>query len=199
MADKGWLYDPRVRSGYYPSPRWLTLARVVADAEPSPDAALSLVARIADLTGETTGIGTLAGTSAIFLHVVESRQSVRYFAEVGDRVPVHASSVGRAILAQHSTEERASIYRKIKFEQFSDTTPMSADSIEDELSSATDRGYHQSSSEYIADLAGVGLPLPLGSRRLSIVVAGPTSRCFTRRPAIAEIMQRAIADHPIAL
>jgi IclR family acetate operon transcriptional repressor len=76
---------------------------------------------------------------------------------------------------------------------------MSADSIEDELSSAADRGYHQSSSEYIADLAGVGVPLPLGSRRLSIVVAGPTSRCFTRRPAIAEIMQRAIADHPIAL
>lgn len=197
MAEKGWLYEPRVRSGYYPSPRWLTLARVVADAEPLPASAFALVSRIADLIGETTGIGTLAGTSSIFLHVVESRQSVRYFAEVGDRVPVHASSVGRAILAQHTLEERKSIYRKIRFEQFSDTTPMSAEAIEAELSAAAARGYHQSSSEYIADLAGVAFPLPLGSRRLSIVVAGPTSRCFTRRPEIAAMMRQAIDSQSI--
>lgn len=192
IADKGWLYEPRARSGYYPSPRWLTIAKTVAGAEPLPEAILALVSEIADQTGETTAVAALAGTSAIFLHVVESTKSVRYFAEVGDRVPVHASSVGRAILAQHSPEERRAIYRKIKFEQFSETTPMSTDSIEAELKDAAKRGYHQSSSEYIADLAGVALPLQLGSRQLSIVVAGPTSRCLERRPVTATLMRKAL-------
>jgi DNA-binding IclR family transcriptional regulator len=113
IADKGWLYEPRARNGYYPSPRWLMLARAVADAEPLPDAAHALVTEIADQTGETTGVAALAGTSAIFLDVVESTHSVRYFAQIGDRVPVHASSVGRAILEQHSPEERKAIYRKV--------------------------------------------------------------------------------------
>jgi DNA-binding IclR family transcriptional regulator len=192
LADKGWLYEPRARSGYYPSPRWLTVARAVVEAAPLPDAAHALVAAIAEETGETTAIAALAGTSVIFLDVVESRQSVRYFAQVGDRVPVYASSVGRAILAQHSPEERRTIYRKIRFEQFSDTTPMSPETIEAEIATAQTRGYHQSSSEFIADLAGVSLPLPIGSRQLSIVVAGPTSRCLARRPTTAAIMHEAV-------
>ncbi len=198
MADKGWLYEPRLRAGYYPSPRWLKLARIVAEAEPLPEAVHALVIRIADETGETTAVGTLAGTSAIFLDVVESRHSVRYFAEVGERVPVHASSAGRAILAQYSADERRAIYRRIRFEQFSDTTPMSEERIEAELATAARRGYHQSSSEYIPDLAGVALPLPLNGRRLSIVVAGPTSRCLERRPKTAEIMIKALHDLHVA-
>ena len=188
IAEKGWLYEPQARSGYYPSPRWLTLAQSVADAEPLPDIARALATEIADRTGETTAIAALAGTFAIFLHVVESRQSVRYFAEVGDRVPVHASSVGRAILSQRSPAERQAIYRKISFEPFSQTTPTSAEMVEAELQAAAERGYHHSASEYIADLAGVALPLPLHGRHLSIVVAGPTSRCLTRRPQTAAIM-----------
>jgi DNA-binding IclR family transcriptional regulator len=192
VAEKGWLYEPRQRGGYYPSPRWLALARIVADAEPLPEAAHGLIARIARETGETTAVAALAGTSAIFLDVVESQQPVRYFAKIGDRVPIHASSVGRAILAQHSPEERQAIYRRINFERFSDTTPMSAERIEADLQDAAARGYHQSASEYIPDLAGVALPLPIGPRRLSIVVAGPTSRCLDRRPQTAAAMIRAL-------
>ena len=195
IAEKGWLYEPRVRGGYYPTPRWLTLARTVADAEPLPEAAHALAAEIADRTGETTAIGALAGTFVIFLDVIESTQSVRYFAQVGDRVPVYASSVGRAILAQLSVDERRAIYRKIKFESFSATTPMSAEIIESELHAAEERGFHQSSSEYIPDLAGVSLSLPIGPRQLSIVVAGPTSRCLERRPITAAIMKEVILHY----
>lgn len=194
VAEKGWLYEPRQRGGYYPSPRWLALARIVADAEPLPEAAHGLIARIARETGETTAVAALAGTSAIFLDVVESQQPVRYFAKIGDRVPIHASSVGRAILAQHSPEERQAIYRRINFERFSDTTPMSAERIEADLQEAAARGYHQSASEYIPDLAGVALPLPIGPRRLSIVVAGPTSRCLERRPQTAAAMIKALDE-----
>ena len=194
IAEKGWLYEPQARSGYYPSPRWLTLAQSVADAEPLPEIARALATEISDKTGETTAIAALAGTFAIFLHVVESTQSVRYFAQVGDRVPVHASSVGRAILSQRSLAERQAIYRKISFEPFSQTTPTSAEMVEAELQAAAERGYHQSSSEYIADLAGVALPLPLHARHLSVVVAGPTSRCLAKRPQTAgmikEILKR---------
>ena len=199
IADKGWLYEPRVRSGYYPTPRWLMLAQTVADAEPLPEGARALVTEVANETGETTAIAALAGTSAIFLVVVESRQSVRYFAEVGDRIPVHASSVGRAILAQHSPEERQAIYRKIKFEPFTATTPLSAEAIEADLHEAAQRGYHQSSSEYISDLAGVALALQLGARRLSIVVAGPTSRCLERRAVTAATIQQVLRRHSAKL
>jgi len=84
------------------------------------------------------------------------------------------------------------VYRKLVFEKYSDTTPMGIEQIETELRAVSERGYHQSHSEFIPDLAGVSFPIAFASKRLSIVAAGPVSRCLERRPEIARIMASAI-------
>lgn len=192
LVTKGYFYEPWARGGYYPSPRWLAITQAIGDNDPLPDELRRLADDIAAETGETTAIGSASGLHVIFLHARESRQPIRYFAEVGTRVPIHASSAGRAILGQMSKGERDALYRKLPFEKYSGTTPMSIESIEAELRAAAERGYHQSDSEYIPDLAGVALPLSAGGKRLSIVVAGPVSRCLERRPDTAAIMLAAI-------
>jgi len=45
----------------------------------------------------------------------------------------------------------------------------------------------------------VSLSLPIGPRQLSIIVAGPTSRCLERRPLIAAIMKEAILHYQSVL
>lgn len=192
LVDKGFLYEPQPRKGYYPTPRWLALSQEVSHAEPLPPRFAELADGLARETGETTAISAPAGTTAIFVHVAESQQPVRYFAQVGDRVPIQASSAGRALLEQHSAAEREAIYRKIRFEAYSRTSPTSPEAVEQELSAAKRRGYHQSNAEYTPDLAGVALPLP-GPRRLSIVVVGPVSRCLNKRPETAAIMRKRLA------
>lgn len=180
------------RGGDYPSPRWQSVVHTITESDPLPDALRDLADEIAARTGETTAVGSASGLPVIFLYVRESNQPIRYFAEVGTRVPIHASSAGRAILAQMAPREREPLYRKLVFEKYSDTTPMSIDGIESELRAAAQRGYHQSNSEYIPDLAGVSFPISVGAKRLSIVMAGPVSRCLDRRPDIARIMAESI-------
>ncbi|CAM3731138.1 IclR family transcriptional regulator [Bordetella tumulicola] len=192
LASKGYLYEPRARGGYYPSPQWAATIAPIADADPLPEALLQLAKEVAQETGETTAIGACAGTHVMFVHVAESSQPIRYFAQVGSRVPIHASSAGRAILVQYSQQERQSIYRKIEFQRYTDTTPMSIDEVESEIRHSVERGYFQSHAEYLPDLVGVSLALPVQSRKLSIVVAGPISRCESRRLLTAEILQRGL-------
>lgn len=194
LADRGYFYEPVARGGYFPSPRWQSVVQAISENDPLPVAVVDLVDTIAARTGETTAVGSASGVSVIFLYVRESRQPIRYFAEVGTRVPIHASSVGRAILAQMKPREREQIYRKLVFEKYSTTTPMGIEQIEADLRAAAERGYHQSDSEYIADLAGVSFPIGLGTKRLSIVVAGPVSRCLHRRSETARIMATAIRE-----
>jgi IclR family transcriptional regulator, acetate operon repressor len=117
LVDRGYLYEPRPRSGYYPSPRWLSLAQHVAAAEPLPEFAPALVGELSAETGETAAIGAPAGINAIFVDVHESPAVVRYFAQVGHRLPIHATSTGRALLAQYTREERFALYRRVKFRQ----------------------------------------------------------------------------------
>jgi len=194
LAAKGYLYEPRPRGGYYPSPRWLDLAERVTRADPLPPELHALVVELARDTGETSLIAAQAGDQAIFLDVRESHQPVRYFTRIGDRVPLHASSAGRALLAQMSLEERTKLYRRMAFERYSPTTPVSAEEVEAEIAEARRRGFHQSNSEYTPDLAGVTLPLTWNGRRLSVVVVGPVSRCLDRRPEIAELMKARLAE-----
>lgn len=192
LAEKGYFYEPRQRGGYFPSPRWQSVIHAIQEQDPLPAALIDLVDEISRNTGETTALGCASGLSVIFLHVCESRQPIRYFAEAGTRVPIHASSAGRAILGQMTPKEREQIYRKLVFEKYSDSTPMGIAQIEQELRASSERGYHQSNSEFIADLAGVSFPIGFEARRLSIVAAGPVSRCLARRAEMAGIMAGAI-------
>ena len=131
----------------------------------------------------------------MFVVVVESRHAVRYITQVGSRVPIQATSVGRALLAQMTADERQALYRKIDFTAYSPTTPTSPERVEADLAEAAARGYHQSNAEYTPDLAGVSLPVPYAGRRFSIVTVGPISRCLERRPQTAAIL----AAHVTAL
>lgn len=198
LVEKGYFYEPRQRGGYFPSPRWHSVIQAIDDRDPLPSALLDLVDEISRRVGETTALGCASGLSVVFLHVRESRQPIRYFAEVGTRVPIHASSAGRAILGQMKPREREQIYRKLVFEKYSDTTPMGIEQIESELRAFSERGYHHSNSEYIADLAGVSFPIALDLRRLSIVSAGPVSRCLDQRSELAKIMAQAIRESGFA-
>lgn len=189
LTARGYLYEPHSRGAHYPSPRWFELASAVAQADPLPVAVQRLMRDVAAATGETTAISAPAGLFAMFVAVQESRQPVRYSAQVGDRVPIHASSAGRALLAQMPRDERDALYRKIDFTAFSATTPMSQQAIEAELATAAERGWHQSNAEYTPDLAGVAIPLPTDGRKLSIVVVGPVSRCLERRASTAAVLR----------
>ncbi|MCA1200211.1 IclR family transcriptional regulator [Sphingomonas sp. R647] len=188
LAGMGYLYEPRTRGGYYPSPRWLTLAQAVTDAEPLPEQFHSLARDLMEATGETAAISAPAGIFATFVDVAESRQPVRYFARVGDRVPIHATSAGRALLSQMPRAEREKLYRKIDFVAYAPTTPASPEAVEARLAEAQAMGWHQSNTEYTPDLAGIAMPLPGEERLLSVVVVGPVSRCLDRRAEMAAVV-----------
>lgn len=195
LAEKGYLYEPRPRTGYYPTPRWLALAKAISEVEPLPAWTHALIAELSAETGETAAIVAPAGIMAVFIDVVESSAAIRYFAQIGHRVPIHATASGRALLLQYSPEERNSLYRKIEFKQYGPTTPISIDAVEAELRQSVERGYGRSFADFSRDLAGVARPLPIGDRRLSVVVAGPEFRMRAKMDDVAGIMRKSIQRH----
>lgn len=192
LSEKGYLYEPRPRGGFYPTPRWLTMARMASEVEPLPPWAHALIAELSAETGETASITAPSGVWAVFIDVVESQAPIRYFATIGHRVPIHAAASGRALLLQYSKEERDQLYRKIEFKQYGPSTPISIEAVETELRNSIARGYCQSFGDYSRDLAGAAIPLPIGDRRLSVVVAGPEFRIGPKVPDVAALIARTI-------
>src|SRR5438128_1478767 len=80
--------------------------------------------------------------------------------------------------------ERQRLYRKIKFERYTPTTPMSIAEVEAALRTAAARGYHRCDGEVMADVFASAVALPANGRTLSLVVAGPMFRCQDRAETI---------------
>lgn len=192
LSEKGYLYEPRPRAGFYPTPRWLAMARMISEVEPLPPWTHTLISDLSAETGETASIVAPAGVMAVFIDVVESQAAIRYFATIGHRVPIHATASGRALLLQYSPEERDSVYRKIEFKQYGPSTPISIEAVEFELRNSIARGYCQSFADYSRDLAGAAIPLPIGDRRLSVVVAGPEFRIGPKVAEVAALIARTV-------
>ncbi len=177
LSAAGYLYEPRAKGGFFPSPSICEVARLIGEAEPLTEELEQLADDVAAATGETTAICAPSGVHALFLYVVESKSVIRYFAKIGSRTPIHASSSGRALLAQFSEAERHALYRKVDFEAFTPTSPTDVFEVEARLKQGVARGFHSSTAEYSADLVGVAVSLRHEGRRLSLVTAGPISRC----------------------
>lgn len=195
LGARGFLFEPESRGRFYPTPRWLALSQAIAAAEPLPDSVLRLARDLGERTGETVCVGAAAGTSVVFLEVIQSSARVRYAAEVGQRIPIHATASGQSILSQWPEAQRAALLRKVVFERYGSGTPMSVEAVEDQMRAGLHRGWFRSASNYSVDLGGVSLPIAEGGRIYALTVAGPLNRVEVLMPAIAREMHEAIGRH----
>jgi IclR family acetate operon transcriptional repressor len=195
LVSRGFLYEPEARGRFYPTPLWLTLAQEVASAEPVPEALLALLADLANKSDETVWIAAPSGQHAVFLEVVESKASVRYTANVGTRVPLHATATGQAIMSQLTSSQQASLLRKAVFKRYGEGTPMSIEAVETSIRQSLHRGWFVSSSAFTPDLGGIALPIVFGERVFAITVAGPWFRVGERLEEFAYMMHDAVALH----
>jgi len=195
LVERGYLYEPKPRQGYYPTPRWLTLAQEISTAEPLPEEVNRLLRDLAEITGETVGITAASGTHVVFLEVIPSRHPIAYQAYVGKQLPLHATASGQAILSQMPPSQVASLLRRTVFERYGEGTPMSIEEIETQIKQSLHRGWFSSASAYTQDLGGVAVPLVLNGRIFSFTVAGPLFRIGNHMDVIARQMHEGVSRH----
>lgn len=176
LVENGYLYEPKARAGFYPSPRWLQLVNAIAEGEPISENLRQLLADLAEQTGETIWISASSGLFAVFIEVVESEASVRYAAKAGKRVPIHATASGQALLSQLPEHDLGVLLRKVSFERYSTNTPMSIPEVLEQIEAGRRRGWFASASNYSPDLGGVAVPVMDRGRVYSVTVAGPLYR-----------------------
>ena len=163
LAEGGWLYEPRARGGYYPTPRWQALAGEIAEGEPAPERLAALVRRVAEETGETVWASAPSGLHAVFLEVAESPAGIRYAARQGARVPIHLTASGQALLSQMPERDREAILRKAGFEARGPAAARDLAEVRAQIAAGRARGWFRSASYWSADLGGVSIPVVVGA------------------------------------
>lgn len=195
LAGRGYLYEPRARGGYYPSPKWLSLLQQIERAEPVPEQFHALLLSLSERTGETAVLAAVSGRQVVFVDAIESPQAVRYSASPGKLVPLHVTATGRALMSLLSPSDRASVLRHATFERYTPSTLMSVAAVEKEIELSLKRGWFEGDAEFTPDLGGVAIPLPLTHRHFALLVAGPMFRIKGKSAEFAKIIVSEIEKH----
>ncbi|MGH7880080.1 MAG: IclR family transcriptional regulator, partial [Candidatus Binataceae bacterium] len=116
LKERGFLYDTGHRRQVYPTRKMLELVTVTAAFEPWAMQIEPKLARLRDLTQETTILGRRQADEALYLAVFEGPQNIRYTAHAGDRKPLHSSSIGKALLCALEKNERDAVIGRLDLE-----------------------------------------------------------------------------------
>jgi DNA-binding IclR family transcriptional regulator len=189
LASAGYLEPSGEPGRYRLAPKLATLGEIAAGdsdlrraaAEPLRD----LVARL----GETGHLGTLEGTEAVTIDVVDGWQTVRMHSWVGKRSPAHTSSIGKALLAGLSDKEFAARFPEPELEGRTAATITSTDDLRKHLEQVRAQGYAEDLEELEKHLCCVAAPVRGrdGSVVASISVSGPAFRLGDPEPRASAV------------
>jgi DNA-binding IclR family transcriptional regulator len=99
LVEAGWLDRNPATDKFRLGLRLFELGSVVAAQLEVRQCALPLMEDLMQRVGETVHLAILEGDALVYVAKVESRHAIRLFSRVGQQGPIHATGVGKVLLA----------------------------------------------------------------------------------------------------
>jgi len=188
LTARGYLEQDRA-GAYRLGPRALGLGAGSPAQRELGDLARPALAELMRRTGETVFLGTLASDrgAVVYVDKVESAQIIRYAAGVGDRRPLHATSLGKAILAFLPAAEREEILHGLPLDRHTERTVTTLGALRASLDETRRAGVSVSVDELVRGASGVAAPILDRTGRVvgACSIGGPTDRMRSRLRQLA--------------
>lgn len=133
--------------------------------------------------GETVNLGVIDDGEVVFISQVESQEVMRMIVRLGSRSPIHASGVGKAMLASMSEQRVTRILQRRGLARYTDHSIDSPALLRDELEQVRQQGYALDDEEHAVGLRCVAAPIfdQNGQALAAISLSGPKARIVDSR------------------
>jgi IclR family acetate operon transcriptional repressor len=194
--------DPESRR-YALGLRLFELGQRVSHARGFAGVALPVMQRLSGETGEPTLLAVLDGHHQVYVHSVQGRQQVQIRGEPGARGPLHATSMGKCLVAFAPEADRGRLVAELDLPALAPHTITTRDAFAAEIVAVRDRGFAIADEEHEPGIRAVGVPVcgPDGVALASLSTAAPAYRMSVARleefvPALREAARELAAVLP---
>jgi IclR family transcriptional regulator, acetate operon repressor len=134
--------------------------------------------RLSLVTTETVNLGVLSGLDVLYVDVLESTHLFRMASQIGSRLPLHCTALGKAMLASLGPAERDGAMASLRLEKVAPHTITSVARLQKELKKIAQQGYAVDDEEASAGARCVGAPIfdHSGNVAAALSVSGPITR-----------------------
>lgn len=142
------------------------------------DRSRALMQDLVERTGETANLGLLEADSVVFVGQIETHEAIRAFFRPGTRSPLHASGIGKAMLAGMPAERVSAIIHRTGLPGFTARTLTDPSALARDLGESRVRGWAIDDEERHAGMRCIAAAIfddhgePLGG----LSVSGPSVR-----------------------
>ncbi len=149
---------------------------------------------VVDGTGETANLAVREGDAVVYLAQVPSPHSMRMFTEVGRRVEVHCTAVGKALIAHDPDDAVRAMLDRAGMRRYTSSTIVEPPDLLTELGRVRRQGFATDESEQEEGVRCVAISVGVGEAAFAVSASGPEAR-FTadRRAAAVEVLRSAVS------
>ena len=168
VESQTWYIGPRA---FVIGARYLRRTSLVERARP-------ILRSLMEQTGETANLGVEKEDTVLFVSQVETHANIRAFFPPGTQSAMHASGIGKALLAQMNEARLLRLQKSVSLEKFTDNTITQWPKLRAELDQIRAQGFSIDDEEKNSGMRCIAAPVfdMNGEAVAGISVSGPTSR-----------------------
>jgi DNA-binding IclR family transcriptional regulator len=147
------------------------------------DRAAPLIRELADVCRESVYLTVRDGDCCLYIYAVESPRRLMARTAIGERVELHCTALGKAILSQLDPSESRAIIDRVCAQAHTPTTLTDKDRLCEELAHTRQRGYALDVEEHEPGTFCVGAPILDHSGQVigACSISGPDAEIVTTR------------------
>lgn len=174
LEDAGFLERPDDGPAYSIGPRAYELGMLFLRNTEVEARGRRVIEALRDRTGLTAQIAIWSRDGALVVDSAESPQPIRIAGGVGARLPAHASSAGKLLLAMQPPEVVGRVIAR-GLAPLTPTTIVDPDALRAHLAEVRAQGHALNLEEFYPGIVGIAVPLPgYRGRDACVVLAGPS-------------------------
>jgi IclR family pca regulon transcriptional regulator len=131
--------------------------------------------QVRDDTGDSTSMAVLSNDHILYVAHVSTNRRIRLSATVGTRFPLHATSLGKVLLAFQDEAVVAAYFDRAELTRFTERTVTTRDGLEARLRAARENGYDSALDELDYGLVSVAVPVFDAKRHIVAAINCSTS------------------------
>lgn len=197
LIELGYVDQDPNSSNYNIGIKVLSLAASSLDAIDLGNISYNYLCKLRDKTGETANLAINDQNEALYIQKTESRAMVRVFSLIGKRAPLHATGVGKVILADKPWYEVEEILTKTGLPRITKYTITEMEEMKEELEQIRIKGYAFDNEECELGAFCVAAPIRdyTGNVIASMSVSMPTNRFSvkSKKTMIIEVLKQSMA------
>jgi IclR family acetate operon transcriptional repressor len=153
------------------------------------------LAELVERTGESANMAVLDNDRAVYVAQVPSPHAMRMFTEVGRRVHLHCTGVGKALLMQLPNDAVHALMTRVGMPTSSENSYTTPEALIRDIELSRSRGYAVDEGEQEIGVRCLAVPVPQAPTLTVISISGPAMRLTLRSETkVSPLLKRVARD-----